>query len=124
MYNRLRDHTIARFTEDLYRYVNKSNWECLNTIPENYNCKAFSQNSSIIKYKMDLTNGDIATIYFTVDKAQNKYNVEVIFVEDTATIYELPLSEECYLNLKELEAELTYLNERKRDSLIEQHLRF
>lgn len=124
MEERFRNHIIERFVENVYRAVYQSNWECLNMALENYDRTAFSQNDDIVKYKLCVTNGEIAAIYFTIDRIQNKYNIEVVFEKDPATVYELPLNENCYATLKELETELSRINERNLDDLIDQHLRF
>ncbi len=68
--------------------------------------RSFSENTQTVKYCIRSVSPTIDTVFFTVNKENNQYKIEVVFSDEKDTIYELPLGSENFEDLKNLERDI------------------
>lgn len=90
------DDFIGSLLDDKYN----GEWICLNLLVGSYDNNAFSQQSNIVKYRLDINSDKVMCVYFTADKMNEVYNLEVVFACESDQVYELPLSEEYWARLE------------------------
>lgn len=90
------DDFIGSLLDDKYN----GEWICLNLLVGSYDNNAFSQQSNIVKYRLDINSDKVMRVYFTADKTNEVYNLEVVFACESDQVYELPLSEEYWARLE------------------------
>ncbi|MCM1165644.1 MAG: hypothetical protein NC401_06500 [Ruminococcus sp.] len=77
-------------------------WQCINCTKEKYDHSLLYQKVKIVKYQFCPKESEISTIYLTVDKQNDTYNLELEFSDQKGIICEMPTDNACKDSLKDL----------------------
>lgn len=99
-YKLMAGYAIAHFVNSL---SSETNWICLNNQLSNYNVSAFSQETDVVKYRLDKDNSEISAVFLTEkrDVPENDVVLEVVFSSKPDCVFQLPLSDRDKAVLKE-----------------------
>lgn len=89
-------NNIAAFIRELINATDnrKIQWDCLNSLSENYDFSALFQDKTVIKYQLAVENNIICSVIFSANDNEDDYNLEVEFSDKKGFLIELPLENE------------------------------
>ena len=83
-------------------YEHRISWECINCKIENNDLSVLHQKDNVVKYQFCSKDNVISSVYLTVDKRNNDYNLELEFADKKGVVYEVPMEDTCKCLLKDL----------------------
>ncbi len=95
MNSRVNDR-LDDFIRSLFYEKYNDQWVCVNSLKVLYDNSAFSQQTNIVKYRLNINSDKVTRVYFTADKMNAVYNLEVVFACEDNQVYELPVDDKTY----------------------------